>query len=360
MNIGIDISQAVYETGVSVYTKNLVRNLLKIGGDNSFVLFGGSLRKRGELENFAGSLRGNFTTKFFPMPPTLSDILWNKLHIVNIEKLIGKVDLVHTSDWAEPPAKATKITTVHDLSPFVYPKATPKKVISAHKRKLYWVIQESKLIIAPTNATKNDLVKLGVSKESIRVIPEAAEEVFKPAKKSEIDKVKRECKINGGYLLAVGTNPRKNLGNVIAAYDKVKAGNDLKLIVVGEKPDYLEQRRGVRFVGQVGRGELRILYSGAEALVYPSLYEGFGLPILEAFACGTPVVISKTPSLMETAGKAAIKVDANDVNSIVEGVKKALRREKGLKKLGFERVKEFSWGKTAEMTLEVYKEALER
>ncbi|MGB6839152.1 MAG: glycosyltransferase family 1 protein, partial [Microgenomates group bacterium] len=129
------------------------------------------------------------------------------------------------------------------------------------------------------------------------------------------------------------------------------------LVFIGHLFEKIEQRRGVRFVGHVSIDELPVFYSGAEALVYPSLYEGFGLPILEAFACRTPVVTSNISSLPEVAGGAAELVDPYDTDSIAEGIRAALGRRKGLIKKGLKRVEDFSWEKTAKMTLEVYNEA---
>ena len=105
------------------YTKNLVENLIKIDKDDEFVLYAGSLRRKQDILNIFPQ------TKIFPIPPTLSNILWNRLHILPIESLIGKVDVFHTSDWSEPPSKAFKVTTVHDLAPFLYPNLFPRDLI---------------------------------------------------------------------------------------------------------------------------------------------------------------------------------------------------------------------------------------
>ena len=139
MKIAIDISQIIYGTGVSVYTKELVSRLVDLFPEDEYILFCGSLRRRGELESMAKKLKG--TPKIFPFPPTLIDFIWNSLHILPVENLIGKVDLIHTSDWTEPPSRIPKITTVHDLVPFKYPQATTDNIRNAHKKKLAWVIR---------------------------------------------------------------------------------------------------------------------------------------------------------------------------------------------------------------------------
>jgi len=362
MKIAIDISQIVYETGVSHYTKNLVTNLLKIDQDNSYILFAGSLRRKTDIQKFADSLSGNFELKVFPLPPTVLSFMWNNLHILPIEKLIGKIDILHTSDWAESPSSAFKVTTVHDLAPILYPNLFPRdivrNIVNTHKLRLSWVMKESNRIVVPSEATKKDLAKLGFNEKIIRVIPEAVSPNFKKATDEEILALKKKYKISGDYVLSVGMNPRKNTQRIIEAFDKSRYGKDLKLVFIG-LPKYIsvQENRNIRIVGHVKNEELNILYSGAKALIYPSLYEGFGLPILEAFACECPVVTSNISSLAEVAGDAAVLVDPYDVNSIAEGIEKALRGPKGLIEKGLERIKDFSWEKTARMTLAVYNES---
>lgn len=361
MKIAIDISQIVYETGVSHYVRNLVTNLLKIDKDNSYILFAGSLRRKVDIEKFASTLSGNFELKVFPLPPTLLSFLWNNLHVFPIEKLIGPVDIFHTSDWAEAPSSAFKVTTVHDLAPILYPNLFPRdairNIVETHKLRLSWVKKESKRVIVPSEATKNDLVQLGFNADVIRVTPEAVSTNFKKAIEEEIVAVKRKYQISGDYVLSVGMNPRKNTQRIIDAFEKSRYGKDLKLVFIGT-PKYItvQEGRNVRIVGHVENSELSVLYSGAKALIYPSLYEGFGLPILEAFACECPVVTSNVSSLKEVAGKAAALVDPYDVNSIVEGIEKVLRGPKGFIEKGVARVKEFSWEETARKTLGVYNE----
>ncbi len=362
MKIAIDISQIVYETGVSHYVKNLVINLLKIDKDNSYILFAGSLRRKADIEKFADTLSGNFKLNVFPFPPTLLSLLWNRLHVLPIEKLIGPIDVLHTSDWAEAPSAAFKVTTVHDLAPLMYPNLFPRdairNIVETHKLKLSWVKKESKRVIVPSIATKSDLVKLGFNSDIIRITPEAVSPNFKKASEDEVSAIKRKYKIAGDYILSVGMNPRKNTQRIIEAFDKSRYGKDLKLVFIGI-PKYInvQESRNVRIVGHVDSGELNILYSGAKALIYPSLYEGFGLPILEAFACECPVVTSNISSLAEVAGNAAVLVDPYDVNSITEGIEKALKGPKGLIEKGLERLKQFSWEKTARETLAVYNES---
>ncbi len=299
----------------------------------------------------------SFKSKIFSLPPTFADIIWNRLHVLPIEFFIGKVDVFHSSDWTQPPSKAFKVTTIHDLVPLKFPELSHRKIVSAHQVRLKRVKKEIDRVITPSNSTKKDLIDIGIDKGKIRVIAEAPDSIFRPVNKEEIEKVKRKYQIEGNYLMSVGVNQRKNTQRIINAFKKVRVNLDLILVIVGHPYIDIEKVEGVRVLGQVPFEELPTLYSGADALVYPSLYEGFGLPILEAFVCKTPVVTSNLGSLKEVAGKAAVLVDPHSVDSVAEGVRKALSARKLLVKKGLARVKDFSWQKTAKETLKVYQEA---
>lgn len=360
MRIAIDLSPIIYETGVSHYRLNLVKNLLKIDTENEYILFGGSLRQINNLKLRIKNLVQNAkNTKqiIFPIPPRLANIFWNKLHILPIEKLIGQFDVVHTSDWAEPPSKYPKVTTIHDLVPLVLPKFTPKIIVDTHKERLKWVAKESKLIIVPSIATKNDLIRLGFSEERIRVVYEAAN--HQKASVAEVERVKTKYGIREDYVISIGVNPRKNIARSIEAFNLAKSGKNIKYLIVGQKiGSEHDDQRGVRFLGHVPEEDMSGLITGAKAEVFASLYEGFGIPILDAFNCETPIVTSNISSMPEAAGGAAILVDPYDVNSIASGIKEALNKPKTLIAKGKKRATEFSWTKNAEETLKVYKEAV--
>lgn len=360
MRIGIDVSQIVYGTGVSVYTRNLVQNLLKIDDKNEYVLFGGSLRRFHELKtkikDFDDSNhRNKVENKIYPLPPALADFVWNKLHVLPIDKLIGKVDVFHTSDWSEPPINAKKVTTVHDLYPLKFPKMVDPLVRETHKRKLAWVFKESDRVIVPSITTKEDLISFGMNGNKIRVIPEAPS--LKKASGGEIENAKQKYGIKGEYVISIGVTKLKNTENIIKAFDLARSGQDIKLLLVG-KPNgvVLKDLRNVRNLGYVESDDLAPLLTGSRALVFPSLYEGFGLPILEGFMCGVPVVTSNIGSMIEVAKDAAVLVDPYNVNSIAEGIIKALKGPKGYVEKGYDRVRDFSWEKNAKETLDVYRE----
>ena len=178
MKIGIDVSQLAYRnTGVAGYLKNLVEALLRLDQKNEYILFFSSLRKnfqfssiRQAQDNFQSN--HNFQIKKFRFPPTLLDLLWNKLHVLPIEWLIGDVDVFITSDWTEPPTlRAKKATILYDLIVYKYPNETDKKIIDAQRRKLKWVKKESDLIFCISEATKKDAMEiLGIEEKRLKVI----------------------------------------------------------------------------------------------------------------------------------------------------------------------------------------------
>lgn len=336
MKIGIDLSQAVYGKGVSVYTQKLVDHLLKIDKKNDYLLFGGTLRQKNKLKKFGA--------KVFPFPPTAADFIWNKLHLFPIENFLGPLDVFHSSDWTQPPNKAKKITTIHDLAVLRYPETFPQKIVSVHQRRLKWVKKEIDMVIAVSQSTKKDIIELlDIPEKKIKVIYEGVGEDFQPQSSAKIEKVKRKYQIKGDYLLAFTGPARKNLERI------KKACKGLNLFVIGDP-----------FTPQE---DLPSLYSGALCLVYPSLYEGFGLPILEAMACGCPVLTSNISSLPEVAGQAGLLVDPLDVEEISRGINEIINnkeKRKELIKKGFAQVKKFSWEKAARETLKVYQEMVKK
>ncbi|OGH50456.1 MAG: hypothetical protein A3H17_04250 [Candidatus Levybacteria bacterium RIFCSPLOWO2_12_FULL_37_14] len=174
MKIGIDISQIIYEgTGVAELVRNLVENLLRIDKKNEYVLFFSSLRKnlKSQISNFKSTSQ-NLKIKTFRFPPILLDLLWNKLHILPIEWLIGDVDIFITSDWTEPPTvRAKKVTILYDLIVYKYPNETDRKIIEVQKRKLKWVKKESDLVLCISESTKRDAINfLRIDEKPLKVI----------------------------------------------------------------------------------------------------------------------------------------------------------------------------------------------
>ncbi|SRR5436190_10280390 len=173
MKIGIDISQLAYEgTGVANYLLHLIQELIRQDNKNEYVLFYSSLRRNFQFSIFNFQSNHNVTIKKFKIPLGLLDLLWNKLHIVPIEWLIGDVDIFISSDWIEPPAlKAKKATILYDVIVYKYPEETAKKIIEVQKRKLAWVKKESDIVFCISESTKKDAMEiLGIEEKKLHVI----------------------------------------------------------------------------------------------------------------------------------------------------------------------------------------------
>lgn len=368
MKIGIDVTQIQYQgSGVATYTLELVKHLIKQFPEHEFVFYGASLRQLGLLRQLLEA----FDVKkiLLPAPNSLQDFVFNRWGGLPIEVFVGQVDIFHASDWTMPKAQhAQLVTTIHDLTVLKYPQYQHPKIIATHTARLKRVQQLHPAIIADSQATKNDLIKmLQTDPNSIKVIHLAASPDFNQFanldRHSRAEKIQRtKAKYNlSNYLLYVGTSePRKNLARTIESFKQLKANyHDLELVLVG-KYGWGEKLNapGVRKLGFVEQTDLPAIYAGAQTFVYPSIYEGFGLPVLEAMTVGTPVVTSKRGSLAEVAGPGAIVVNPTDVTEITQGIVASINYRAKWRELGLKQAKKFSWSKTATQTMGLYEELL--
>jgi glycosyltransferase involved in cell wall biosynthesis len=356
MKIAIDVSQSIYGTGVSQYTKHLITHLLRQDSKNKYVLFGGSLRRKKELDAWINRLSPHQSRTYY-LSPNFLHLLWNTFHLLPVETLTGKVDLIHTSDWTEPPSKIPKVTTVHDLNFLVDPKFAHPEIRSVQSKRLFWVAKESAGIIAVSRATKRDLMDhFKIDSDRIEVIYEGPSIEYPPVfPDSEIGALAHRLGIKKPYFLVPGSgHPRKNIVRAIKAFRA--SGLDNQLIVLGRATaeEKSATAKDVIFADFVSDREYELLMSRTAALFYPSLYEGFGIPVLDAFVCEAPVITSNVSSLPEVAGEAAILVDPESVESMADGLRMALQERNRLVTAGQEQLKRFSWKKTAKETLNFY------
>ena len=223
------------------------------------------------------------------------------------------------------------------------------------------------MISTVSEKSRNGINKyLGIPLEKIVVTYNAVDEIFNIDRAGKVNSIKDRFGINGRYLLYVGNlKPHKNVIQLIRAYNLLKGRTKHQMVIVGEKDRSVlrclpgELLEGVVFTGEVSDDNLTCFYSGADLYVSASLYEGFGLPLLEAMACGTPVVALKTPSLEEIIGDAGYVVEKNSPEEFADAVYNILsdvNKQRSMVEKGFERVQEFSWRKTAIKTLEIYEE----
>lgn len=337
IRVGMDISQLAHKGGVATYTQNLTQELSKIS-DLEMVYFYSSLRKpyRGGLKN----------VKKYRLPPSLFEMLFNRWRNVSIERFLGPMDVFHSSDWIQPPSKAKKVTTYHDVVPEKFPEWSHPKIVAVHRRRLRLVEREIDMVIVVSESTKRDLLEVSkIPENKVTVIYEGPTipdrtTLQGDALEAEVKKFREKYNLPEKFVLAIGgVGERRNLRRI------KEACKDYHLVIAGITLPWL------------GIDELELLYNSAEALVYCSLYEGFGIPILDAFSIGLPVMTSNVSAMPEVGGSAALYVDPYNVKDIKEKLDMLMNDKKfreGLVKKGFKRVKQFSWGKAAMQTAQVY------
>lgn len=348
MKVAVDISQSAYEgTGVGRYMINLARGLNEYGSSkNIYTFLFSSLRK-----DPPKSLKLKPPTKLiqWKFPPTVLDMMWNRLHILPFEKLVGNQDIVITSDWTEAPTmRAKKMTVIHDLVIYKYPETSTKKIIATHKRRLHWVKKESSHIIVDSFSTKKDCIDiLKIPEKKLTVIYPAIE--ITPPTKVDQQRVVKKYKLNRPFILTVGKlEPRKNIPRLIEAFEKSNLP-DVDLVIVGAKGwgknDERKDNPHVRFLGFVSEEDLYALYATCEFFVAPALYEGFGYPVVEAMACGASVTGSNTSSLKELitgVGPTFNPLSVNSMSKTLVSMHENTDMRKKIQQKGLARAREFT------------------
>ena len=375
MKIGIDArfySSAF--TGIGRYSYELIKNLTVLDTENNYVVF----LNNPQFDEFI--CPNERWKKILADTPHYS--LREQTHF---KKVITKenVDLMHFTHFNAPIFyRGKSVVTIHDLTLTLYPGAKMRSPLRrfAYHQTISSIARRSKKIIAVSNKTKEDIVHfLKVNPNKIDVIYEASNETFRVLPQEYIEQnlpnIKAKYGITTPYLLYTGVwRDHKNLINLLRAFSILKNNHEFsgQLVITGkEDPHYPEVKQTaelfsladhVKFTGLVPEEDLIALVNGATAYVMPSFYEGFGLPILEAFACGTPVACSRSSCLPEIAGEGnALFFDPHCPMEIAEALKKITTDEElrtTLRTRGLNRAQEFSWQKTAEQTLAVYREAV--
>lgn len=369
MRIGID-SRALSgpDCGIKQYLSSLLVNLLEIDTVNQYFLY--------SCRSFSGDEFNKYDNVKTIVQPFNNGTLWVQLVLPWLLRR-DNIAIFHSLEAMLPLiSPCPDVVTFNDLVSFRLPQGHNKK---AHLASILFplVARRAKRIITISDNTANDVVKyLNIERAKIKTIYLAADvsSLMVDISDGMIENFKRRFNIKNKYILNVGViSPRKNIVRLIKAYAKLlktgkincdlilagPGGWDVKEVEAVIKVENMIER--VRLVGDVSRADLAIFYRLAELLVYPSLYEGFGLPVLEAMACGLPVVTSNISSLPEVAGDAARYVDPYDINDLAAAISELLKDDK-LRALyrdkGFKRASKFSWKKCAEETLSVYHEVV--
>lgn len=360
MRIGFD-ARMLDHPGIGRYIRSILPEVIKLSKGDEFFIFGN--------KDLLGSL--SLSGK--------ADIIRYTKPIYSLQEQFAPfdkydLDILHAPHFNIPLFSKTRlVVTVHDLIYLLFPESTASPLAKMYASYMLGkTFSKSSKIIAVSENTKKDIIKIqGESvAPKIEVVYEGVtDEFIKNYDKTKITDVRSRYSLSEKILLYVGSvKPHKNIKALLEVFKKLKSwGVPHQLVIAGRwdrKENYLKKELegpDVRYVGEVPQEDLIALYSMTEALVHLSKYEGFGLTLLEAMKCGTPVVSSNRSSLPEVAGSAAFLVDPDDINNTADVVYNVLANkdlQEGMIEKGFQQVKKFSWGEAAKKTLEVYHNAL--
>jgi glycosyltransferase involved in cell wall biosynthesis len=370
MRIALDARLSYYvQAGITQYTLNLIQALAAIDSENEYLL----LQRRPDQRTIVS--QSNFR-RVPLLAPTHHPL---EQYLLALElPLQGKIDVVHCTDFIPPfYYRGPTVITIHDLAFLLYPHFLTRKA-ARYYGLIDRAVRRADHVIAVSESTKRDIVRLtGTPERKITVIYEAADSSYAPIHEQEVlQRIRHKYHLPDQVILFVGTiEPRKNLPTLIRAYkgliDNYKSAADLAIVGkqgwlyddVYRLVEQLGLQRRVHFLGRVPTVDLLYLYNASQMLVLPSYYEGFGLPPLEAMACGVPVIVSDTSVMPEVVGDAALRVAHEDVEGFTVAMWRlltddALRADMIVK--GHKRVKCFSWERAARETLEVYRKVAEK
>lgn len=384
MRIAIDYTSAIRQgAGIGRYTRQLVQALLELDVHNEYVLLAatGGVRDADSLlrsvANRINPLQGALRSVRYlslPVSDRTLNILWHRLRLpLWADMLCGAPDIFHSPDFALPPVrKARTILTVHDLSFLRVPECSDPQLRSYLLRVVPDSARRADVVLADSASTRADVIELlGVDPARVQVIYAGVERGFQRVQDARIwDAVRDRYHLPRRFVLGLGTlQPRKNFERLIEAYARMRAETDreIKLVIAGgagwmyegifRRVEELGLQDAVCFPGYIADEDLPALYTLADLFVFPSLYEGFGLPPLEAMACQTPVVAADVSSLPEVVGDAALLVNPLDVSALAEAMQRVLsdadlRVE--LVRRGLAQVQRFTWPQAAAKLLAIY------
>lgn len=355
--------------GNESYATNLVEALAEIDDVNRYTLY---VTRREAVERFSNRWPNFSVRATLPHTPLIRIPL-----TLSAELRRNPVDVLHVQFTAPPFSPCPVVVSIHDLSFEHLPKTFKWRSRKQLRITVRRSAREAAQVIALSEYARNDIIDTyRVSPEKVSVIPLAAPAHFRPVNdEQELQRVRQTYGIEGDYILSVGAiQPRKNLSRLVAAYSRLRRANPEgklpRLVLVGKCAwlydetlrtiKELEVSNSVVLTGYVPEADLPALYSGALCFVYPSYFEGFGLPPLEAMKCGAPVIVGNKTSLPEVVGDAGLLVDPFEVDDIAAAIEKVISDSNlraQLRVKGLERAKLFDWRETARQTLAVYEKA---
>jgi glycosyltransferase involved in cell wall biosynthesis len=364
MRVAID-ARKLHDFGIGTYIRNLLRHLARLDTTSEYVL----LCQEPDL-GVAASLGPNFRTVLEPSP---NYSLREQVHVPWVLHR-ERPDVYHAPHYVLPAAiRRPSVVTIHDCIHLRFPEYLPNRAAYAYARASLWAsARQASAVLTVSEASKHDILHYcHVPAEKVVVVYNGIDERFWEAPDDEqVSLVRERYQLTHDFVLYVGNiKHHKNLVRLIEAFAELRQGphEDLKLLIIGDQISKLPALRRavhhhklhkhVRFLGYIPDATLAVLYRLTAAFVFPSLYEGFGLPPLEAMACGAPVVTSNTSSLPEVTGDAAVLVDPYSVDSIVEGVRRVLddpALAADLRRRGPIRARAFSWEQSVAKTRRLY------
>jgi glycosyltransferase involved in cell wall biosynthesis len=371
MNIAIDYTPAVHQAaGIGRYTRGLVAALARLDTRHRFTLL---VLGRAGARFTPNSLPANFTLRYAPLSDRWATVLWHRLNLpLPVDVFTGRTDLFHGPSFTLPPSFAPSLLTVHDLSFLRYPQGAFPPLLAWLSRAVPRSLRRARAVLADSESTRLDLIELmGIPAGRITVIGAGVDEHFRRVSdQPALAAVRARYHLPERFILGISTlEPRKNFTGLIAAFNRLAAAGlpDLHLVIAGGKgwlyddifaaatASPVSQR--IHFPGFVADEDLPALYTLADLFAFPSHYEGFGIPVLEAMACGTPVVCADNSSLPEVAGDAALLVPAADSQALADALHLLLidtSLRESLVARGLEQVKKFAWEAAARRLLAVY------
>lgn len=366
---------ASLRTGIGHYGFELARSLAQIAPSDDFTFICPVPLAPSAAVDFKKYRRPNFHEIHFNSP-RLNRYWWSlglPLYLSG-----SKFDLFHGVNYELPRLRVIPtVVTIHDLSLLLHDDTHLKPLTRRARRRLPRVAQSADMIITDSAAMKREIADhLKVPKEKIAVTHLAPRSVFKPLPPQQTLEARQRLKIADEFILFVGTiEPRKNLQALIRAFSEIQRtnGRNIQLVIAGREGWLMDEFYSlihsseldelVRFTGYLSDEDLCALYSSCAVFVYPTLYEGFGLPPLEAMSCGAAVVTSDIPVMRESVGEAAVRVDPNSVTGLAQAITNVLENpgmREQLSQAGIEQAGRFTWERTAAQTLEVYRQVLDQ
>jgi glycosyltransferase involved in cell wall biosynthesis len=340
VRIVVDVAPLSHpRTGVGNYIRGSLVGLAAAGGHELVAFAPASTRGKRQIE---AALSGIELDRRLPVLPAAHAVrtAWSRLGRPPAERVVGAFDVLHFSDWMYPPQRAgLRSTMIHDVVPIHFPQWVQARTRRMHEAKYRHTVNACDVVIVNSQFTARDVADtLGIEPQRIHVAHPGVDAHFTP------EGERRE--LGRPYILTVATlEPRKNLGTLIDAYALLD-DSELALAVVGASgwgPRPALDREGLIRLGYTAPNELAALYRGASVVVYPSRYEGFGMPIVEAMACGAPVVASSHASLDEASGDAALRADPLDPGALADAIRRALADRAPLVARGREHAAQFTW-----------------